>query len=153
MFTTEYQLWGVHAAFVFRRVSVDWKTTRKGALGRLKRTWKVGGTKVLRNVCVLPEHYTTSQPRISRLKLVYSVPTIKHIHPYKYIVWILTPWSKLLLEKPCLSTSQETVHLFRNSMVHYHIYESPPLVPIFSHAYLPYFLKIHFAVCYSSVYV
>jgi len=54
----------------------------------------------------------------------------------------------LLGEANSHSFSQKTLHLLRIPMVHYHIYNSLPLVPILSqmnlvHTFSPHFPKIH----------
>jgi hypothetical protein len=62
----------------------------------------------------------------------------------------LTPWSWVLLEKApkCLAT-QEYPNILWNPTIHYHVHNSPPLIPILSqikpvHTTTSYFSKIHF---------
>jgi len=85
------------------------------------------------------------------LILVEDIPLI-----LKYITYLLTPWSRVLLEKPAGSAaSQEIPRILWNLKVHYRIHKCPPTFPILSqldpvHTPTSHFLKINLNIILPS---
>ena len=87
---------------------------------------------------------------------VFNSPLLKHIYS-PIITYLLTPWSRVLLEKPTgLAANQEIPRiLWNNRKVHYRTHKRPPPVPLLRQLHpVPttpsHFLKIHLNIILPS---
>ena len=75
---------------------------------------------------------------------------------YNYNTYLLTPWSRVLLEKQTgFAANQEVPRILWNQKVHYRTHKRPPTVPILSQPHpVPttpsHFLKIHLNIILQS---
>ena len=91
-----------------------------------------------------------------RLYAVSLVCVCVCVYIYIYITYLLTPWSRVLLEKLTgFAANQEIPRILWNPKVHYRTHKRPPPVPILSQPNpIPttpsHFLKIHLSIILPS---
>ena len=93
---------------------------------------------------------------VYRLQVVLNRPTCSALYVYIYITYLLTPWSRVLREKPNgFAANQEIPRILWNPKVHHRTHKRPPPVPILSQLQpVPttpsHFLKIHLNIILTS---
>jgi len=95
--------------------------------------------------------------RIGRFCSLNAVPNWHTPSKHTGLTYLLTPLSRVLLEKPSVSSAnQEILRILWNTKFHYRIHKCPPPVPILSQidpAHVPtsHFLKIHLNIILPSM--
>ena len=91
--------------------------------------------------------------------MIHGPYNIKRYATYITLTYLLTPWSRVLLEKLTgFAANQEIPRILWNPKVHYRTHKRPPPVPILNKPHpVPttpsHFLKIHLNIILPSTYI